>query len=125
MIRESIPIHDITPWDRKFKTRAEEIAAYLDSHPQIYNYVILDDWYDDDYSSNPQLQAHLVHIDALKGLQDCDLIKTCEIMNRLELQKWLLYRRIRKMALFYLVRHEEASYDHLLYAVLSSGEFKK
>ncbi|MDE7178990.1 MAG: DUF402 domain-containing protein [Lachnospiraceae bacterium] len=86
--RESIPIHDVIPWDKKFKTRAEEIAAYLESNPQIYNYVILDECYGDDYSSNPQLQAHLVHIDALKGLQDCDLIKTSEIMNRLELQKW-------------------------------------
>ncbi len=81
-------IHDVIPWDKKFKTRAEEVAAYLESHPQIYNYAILDDCYVDDYSSNPQLQAHQVHIDASKGLQDCDLIKTSEIMNRLELQKW-------------------------------------
>lgn len=50
--------------------------------------IFLDDCYGDDYSSNPQLQAHLVHIDAMKGLQDCDLIKASEIMNRLELQKW-------------------------------------
>lgn len=50
--------------------------------------IFLDDCYGDDYSSNPQLQAHLVHIDAMKGLQDSDLIKTSEIMNRLELQKW-------------------------------------
>lgn len=68
--------------------RPEEIAAYLESNPQIYNYVILDACYGVDYSSNPQLQAHLVHIDAMKGLQDCDLIKASEIMNRLELQKW-------------------------------------
>lgn len=86
--KEFISIHDVTPWDKKFKTRAEEIAAYLESNPQIYNYVILDDCYGDDYSSNPQLRAHLVHIDALKGLQGCDLMKTCEIMNQLELQKW-------------------------------------
>lgn len=86
--RESISIHDVTPWDEKLKTRTEEIAAYLESNPQIYNYVILDDCYGDDYSSDSELQAHLVYVDALKGLQDCDLMKTCEIMNCLELQKW-------------------------------------
>lgn len=86
--RESLSIHDVTPWDREFKTRTEEIAAYLESNPQIYNYVILDDCYGDDYSSDPKLQAHLVYVDALKGLQDSNLIKACEIMNCLELQKW-------------------------------------
>lgn len=86
--RESLSIHDVTPWDKALKTRTAEIAAYLESNPQIYNYVILDDCYGDDYSSNPEIQSHLVHIDAMKGLQDSDLIKACEIMNRLDLQKW-------------------------------------
>lgn len=86
--KESISIHDVTPWDKKLKTRTEEIAAYLESNPQIYNYVILDDCFGDDYSSDPEIQAHLVHIDALKGVQDSDLIKACEIMNRLDLQRW-------------------------------------
>ncbi len=86
--KESISIHDVTPWDKKLKARTEEIAAYLEANPQIYNYVILDDCFGDDYSTDPEMQAHLVHIDALKGLQDSDLIRACEIMNRLELQKW-------------------------------------
>lgn len=85
--KASISIHDVTPWDQKLKTRTEEIAAYLEANPQIYNYVILDDCFGDDYSSDPEMQAHLVHIDALKGIQDCDLIRACEIMNCLELQK--------------------------------------
>ncbi|MDE6674565.1 MAG: DUF402 domain-containing protein [Acetatifactor sp.] len=85
--KESISIHDVTPWDEKYGSRTEEIAAYLQSNPQIYNYVILDDCFGDDYSSEPGIQAHLVHIDALKGIQDSDLIKACEIMNRLDLQK--------------------------------------
>lgn len=75
-------------WDKALKTRTAEIAAYLESNPQIYNYVILDDCYGDDYSSDPEIQSHLVHIDAMKGLQDGDMIKACEIMNRLDLQKW-------------------------------------
>ena len=85
---ESISIHDVTPWDGKYGSRTEEIAAYLKSNPQIYNYVILDDCFGDDYSSEPEIQAHLVHIDALRGVQDSDLIKACEIMNLLDLQKW-------------------------------------
>ena len=72
----------------EYRSRTEEIAAYLKSNPQIYNYVILDDCFGDDYSSEPEIQAHLVHIDALKGVQDSDLLKACEIMNCLDLQKW-------------------------------------
>lgn len=83
-----VVISDRRLWDKALKTRTAEIAAYLESNPQIYNYVILDDCYGDDYSSDPEIQSHLVHIDAMKGLQDSDLIKACEIMNRLDLQKW-------------------------------------
>ena len=50
--------------------------------------MILDDCYQDDYSSNADIQAHLVQIDALKGLQDGDLLKACEVMNQLNLHKW-------------------------------------
>lgn len=83
-----VVISDRRLWDKTLKTRTSEIAAYLESNPQIYNYVILDDCYGDDYSSDPEIQSHLVHIDAMKGLQDSDMIKACEIMNRLDLQKW-------------------------------------
>lgn len=85
--REAISIYDVTPWDQKLRTRTEEIRAYLDSNPQIYNYVILDDCFQDDYSSDSDIQAHLVQTDALKGLQDSDLVRVCEIMNRLHLHK--------------------------------------
>lgn len=83
-----VAISDRRLWDKALKTRTAEIAAYLESNPQIYNYVILDDCYGDDYSSDPKIQSHLVHINAMKGLQDSDMIKACEIMNRLDLQKW-------------------------------------
>lgn len=88
MDKNFISIYDVIPWDKKLKTRAEEIDAYLKSSPRIYNYVILDDCYQDDYSSNADIQEHLVQIDALKGLQDSDLVKACEVMNRLNLHKW-------------------------------------
>lgn len=73
---------------QKLGTRTEEIGAYLTANPQIYNYVILDDCFQDDYSSDSDIQAHLVQTDALKGLQDRDLVKACEIMNRLKQHKW-------------------------------------
>ena len=83
--KECISIHDVTPWDEKLGSRTEEIRAYLAANSQIYNYVILDDCFQDDYSSDLDIQAHLVQTDALKGLQDGDLVKVCEIMNRLNL----------------------------------------
>ncbi|MDE7222748.1 MAG: hypothetical protein K2O34_03070 [Acetatifactor sp.] len=85
--REAISIYDVTPWDQKLRTRTEELRAYLDSNPQIHNYVILDDCFQDDYSSDSDIRAHLVQTDALKGLQDSDLVRVCEIMNRLHLHK--------------------------------------
>lgn len=80
--KRGITIADVTPWGEHLKCRAEEICAYLAEHPEVYSYVILDDCFGDDYSSNPEVQSHLVFVDALKGLQDCDLVKACEIMNR-------------------------------------------
>jgi len=78
-----ISISGVTPWNtKKYACRTEEIVAYLQEHPNIDNYVILDDCYGDDYSSNPEVKKHLVFVDALKGLQDADLLKTCEIMNK-------------------------------------------
>ncbi len=80
--KESISISGITPWGDGLASRTEEIQAYLQEHPEIYNYVILDDCFGDDYSSDMNMKKHLVYVDALKGLQDNDLVKACEIMNR-------------------------------------------
>ena len=63
----SIEIADVTPWQEDLPTRTDEINAYLQQHPEIYNYVILDDCFRDNYSSNPDIQSHLVFVDALKG----------------------------------------------------------
>lgn len=79
--KESIPIYDVTPWDKDLTCRTEEISTYLQLHPEICNYVILDDCFGDDYSSNPDVKAHLVYIDALKGLQDSDMVKACEMVT--------------------------------------------
>lgn len=76
-----IDISGVTVCDGKKRTRTEEIRKYLAEHPAIQNYVILDDCYGDDYSSDPGMKQHLVFVDALKGLQDQDCLKACAIMN--------------------------------------------
>ena len=61
--------------------KISEINKYLEEHPSIKRYVILDDCYGDDYSGNENLRKHLVFVDALKGLQITDLLEACRIMN--------------------------------------------
>ena len=73
---------DITPYGEEYHSRTEEINAYLQMHPNIARYVILDDCFQDDYSCDPKLRERLVFVDALKGLQKQDIIKACEILNR-------------------------------------------
>jgi len=81
--KEDIKISGITMWDDSLKNRTAEIIKYLDTHPNIKRYVILDDCFGDDYTSDKELQKHLVFVDALKGLQEKDLISACKIMNML------------------------------------------
>jgi len=73
---------DITPYGEEYHNRTEEINAYLQMHPNISRYVILDDCFQDDYSCDQKLREHLVFVDALKGLQKQDIMKACEILNR-------------------------------------------
>lgn len=70
------------PSGEKYHSRTEEINAYLQMHPEIKRYVILDDCFQDDYSCDAELRKHLVFVDALKGLQKEDIIKACRILNR-------------------------------------------
>lgn len=76
-----IEISGVTVCDGKKRTRTEEVKAYLAEHPEIQNYVMLDDCYGDDYSSDQNIKEHLVFINALKGLQDQDCLKVCALMN--------------------------------------------
>lgn len=73
---------DVTPFGEEYRGRTEEINAYLHMHPNIKRYVILDDCFQDDYSSDLKMREHLVFVDALKGLQKSDVVRACEILNR-------------------------------------------
>lgn len=78
--RERINV-GVTPHDDKFGSRVEEINAYLRMHQNIERFVILDDCFQCDYLSDPNLQKRLVFVDALKGLQKRDVVKACEVLN--------------------------------------------
>ena len=78
---EGIRIKDVTPWEERFPNRTAEIKYYLQTHPEIRRYVILDDCFGDDYGSDKNIQKHLVFVDALKGLQKENLLAACGIMN--------------------------------------------
>ena len=79
-----IPIKDVTPWEAHLPSRTDEIRKYLDEHPRIKRYVILDDCYRDRYESDREIQKHLVFVDAMKGLQMENLIAACKVMNMQE-----------------------------------------
>ncbi len=79
--QEQIAISGVTPWDDSLTSRTQEIQQYLNQHSSIRRYVILDDCFGDCYDSDPEIKKHLVFVDALKGLQQKDLIAACEIMN--------------------------------------------
>ena len=73
---------DITLFEDEYQSRTEEMSTYLNMHPNIERYVILDDCFQDDYSGDKNLQGHLVFVDELKGLLKEEVIKVCEILNR-------------------------------------------
>ncbi|MBQ8194672.1 MAG: DUF402 domain-containing protein [Oscillospiraceae bacterium] len=79
--KSGMEIKDVTPWDNSIKNRTGEIRRYLEEHPDIKRYVILDDCFSDRYESDKEIHSHLVFVDALKGLQTEDCIKACSVMN--------------------------------------------
>lgn len=79
-----LKISGVTPWDEKLFNRTAEIRSYLEQRPNIRRYVIFDDCFGDTYESDDELRKHLVFVDALKGLQDKDLISACKVMNMLK-----------------------------------------
>lgn len=81
LAKEEIKISGVTVWDENIRNRTGEIKRYLDDHPDIRRYVILDDCFNDHYESDREMQKHLVFVDALKGLREEDLISACKVMN--------------------------------------------
>lgn len=76
--RTQAEVVNISDWSAN---RTEEIKCYLETHPEIKRYAILDNCVKDNYESNKEIQKHLVFVDSLKGLQIENLMEACAIMN--------------------------------------------
>lgn len=59
------------------KVRGDEIQQYLDEHPEITNYAIIDDGAD----MLPSQLSHFVHTDADRGLTEADVEKLDAIFH--------------------------------------------
>lgn len=60
--------------------RACEIEDYLEAHPDIESYVVLDDNMFDDFYDNPVIEKRLVLTDYKVGLTDNDADKAIKIL---------------------------------------------
>lgn len=76
-----LTIKDKTPSTSKGSWfRGEEILAYLRSHKDVENYVILDDTFFEDFSIK-EISEHLVLTDYKVGLTDADVEKAIRILR--------------------------------------------
>ena len=68
-------------YEEKFEySRGAEVKGWLDKHPEIENYVIIDDRCD---FTEEQKQNHFVHIDAMWGITDDHVIKAINILDEI------------------------------------------
>ena len=68
------------------KRYVESLETYVSGlSPRQIRYVILDDHQEEAYEKKPELQKHLVVVNASKGLQAENCIEACKIMNGLEI----------------------------------------
>ena len=74
--RTRAEVVDIKGWSGN---KAAEIKKYLQEHPNIKRYAVLD--YENGYDNYAELQKHLVLVDIEKGLQIENCLVVCEIMN--------------------------------------------
>lgn len=75
---------DIIPRGEEYHSAAEAVRAYLNIHPDIERYVFIGNCTGEEYSCDPLLRERSVFADGSKGLQKQDIIKACEILNRLK-----------------------------------------
>ncbi len=76
---DSIEVIDTTPHVEDFRlTRGEEIQEYLDNHPEVVNYVILDD----EDRMLPSQQEHFVKINYYVGISIPDYEHAKMIFNK-------------------------------------------
>ena len=71
-------IHDMTPiLHNADKKRGDEIREWLQQHPDVDKFAILDD----DQDMREYTKTHLVKTNTKIGLQDCDVEKAIELLR--------------------------------------------
>ena len=72
---------DITTRDRSFIkdwiVRGHQIQKWLDEHPEVENYIILDD----DSDMLPEQKSHFIHTDTYLGISEEDTEKAIRMLN--------------------------------------------
>lgn len=68
--------YGITPWS-KDRHRGSEIKEWLDAHPEVTNYVIIDD----DNDMLDEQEPHFVQTSWYDGINDYNVEKAIEILN--------------------------------------------
>lgn len=68
--------YGITPWSRD-RHRGSEIKEWLDEHPEVTNYVIIDD----DNDMLDEQEPHFVQTSWYDGINDYNVEKAIEILN--------------------------------------------
>lgn len=63
------------------KTREEEIKIYLNAHPEIQNFCIIDDDYDMEYFKDKMVKLPCQLSKNSTGLRDCDVKLAIKILN--------------------------------------------
>lgn len=75
-----VRIDDRTP-DINWNRRGLEIVTWLDKHPEIKQWVVLDDTCFSDFYSYPQIKDHWIWTDDDKGLTDTDVQEAIRILS--------------------------------------------
>lgn len=73
-----LKIHDITI--DKLYNRGSGIHKYLNEHPDINSWVVIDDFQFEDFDN--EILARFVQTSPLTGITDNDMIKIIEILNK-------------------------------------------
>ena len=95
-------LYDVTPWVGLGNGRGGEIQKWLNDHPEVDNYVILDDDHD---MWNSQMY-HFVQTNFEDGLTEVEVKRAIKVLNRLYFQN--------SMALNFELRFEHLKKCHNL-----------
>lgn len=77
-------------------TRSQEIEVFLQNHPYVVNYVILDD---NDHCWSHRLRSHWVHMDGAVGLNDETVSLAIDVLrgNLIPIPKKTLWQKIKRV----------------------------